>query len=541
MSTSGRKRIAIFPALRLSAEQRLLDALAEIFPVEFTGEDEIGFESADAAIFFPEQAQRAKEAFERGVSSFAFQPSPAPSATLTSTSAVSFSGDARIHPAFRNAQISPGGDTAASPLAPGSGDTVLASHDGAALWAFRASSGVEMHSAALPPPHLNSGELLWSHLQPGSWMRILPLLHFLRGVTAEIDWAAPAQRACFIFDDPNLHSRRYGYMDFAKLAGQASEHNYHVALATIPIDACYAAPKAVELFQRHSRWLSLLIHGNDHVRNELSRDLDETEALRVVAQALARIARFERRTGLNVARVVAAPHGACAEYMMAQMLRFPLQGACISVPSVLRWNLRTSWPASFGLQPASIMAGGFPVVHRFNLRHGLLPARFAAFLGQPIVPYGHHQDCAAGLGRLAEIADAVNSWGPTEWCGFDALFGGLCRTRREGELLHVEVWGRHAEVEIPTGVSQVVLHSPEGGERECELVASRNGAAPQACPVGAPVAVAPASSVRLRIHSVDPVDLAIVGRRGFRLWPPLRRSLAIGRDRLLPIVRGAGA
>lgn len=539
MSGSSRKRITVLPASRVRAEQRLFDALAGIFPAEFAGEDAVSIERADAAIFFPEAAQQARRAFEHGVSSLAFQPSLERSAALDSGSTVSFCGNSCIHAAFRNARIPAGGALTYGPLTPQCDETVLASQDGAALWAFRSSGGAEFHSAALPPPRLHPGEVLWSHLQPGRWMSILPLLHFVRGVTAEIGWMAPAQRACFIFDDPNLHSSRYGYMDFAKLAGEAVAHHYHVALATVPIDAWYAASKAVRLFHEHRSSLSLLIHGNDHVRNELSRNLGEAPSLRVLAQALARITRFERRTGLSVSRVIAAPHGACSESMMAQMMRFPLGGACISVPSVLRWNPQRSWSASFGMEPSSLMAGGFPVVHRFNLRHGLLPARFAAFLGQPIVPYGHHQDCAAGLGRLEEIADTVNRWGPVEWCGFDTLFRGLCRTRQEGDLLHVEMWARQTEVRVPAGISHLALHSPLSGEREFELVAGRNGASPRPWPLSIPVAVEPGGVVRLSVRSPAPVDLSGLGPRGYRVWPPVRRVLAISRDRLMPLVRTA--
>jgi len=402
----------------------------------------------------------------------------------------------------------------------------------------RSNGKAVLHTVAVGPPELRGDELLWLYLQPQNWLALLPLLHFIRQVTADVDWSPVRQHACFIFDDPNLHSRRYGYLDFVELAREASRHNYHAALATVPLDASYAAPKAVELFHKCARRLSLLIHGNDHVKNELGRQYTEGEALRIVAQALTRISTLERRTELKVSKVIAGPHGGCSESMMAQMLRLPLEGACASAAPIVRCNPEKNWPLGFGLSPVCFMAGGFPVIRRFHLRYGLLPLRFAAFLGQPILAYGHHQDCAEGLGQLAEIADTVNAWTTTTWTDLETVVLDSCRTRREGDLLHVQMGARRARVTVPEGIFRVAVHAYGGTDgASCKITAASGTAQPQTWALNIPNRVVPSSVLTLRISSCRPLDPAIVAQPGYRVWPPVRRALAIGRDRLMPILR----
>lgn len=530
-----RKRIVVFPDSTRHTRARLLASLAELYPVDFVPESEASLDRMDAAIFFSPERTRPERFFERGVSSFVFGPSSS-TIGLHANASVSFSTHAILHPAFRNVRIPLGNAAQAAELNAADGDT-LASHDSLRLWSVRSNHKAVHHTVALGPPELRSDELLWLYLQPQNWLPLLPLLHFIRGVTAEVDWSPIPQHACFIFDDPNLHARRYGYLDFGELARQASTRNYHVALATVPLDSSYAAPKAVELFRNCPRRLSLLIHGNDHVRNELARDYAEGEAQSILVQALTRIASLERRTRLKVARVIAAPHGGCSESMMAQMLRLPLEGACVSAGPTVRCNPSKNWPLGFGLSPVCFMAGGFPVIRRFHLRYGLLPLRFAAFLGQPILPYGHHQDCAEGLGQLAETADILNAWASTTWTDLESILRDHCRTRTEGDLLHVQMGARQVRVTVPEGIFQVAVHAYGATGADCKLTAASAPAQPQTWVLDVPNRVAPATVLTLRISSCRPLDPALVERPGYRVWPPVRRALAIGRDRLLPIVR----
>lgn len=251
-----RKRIGVFPRSAFQSESRLLASLAQLYSVDFFREGETGFDRMDAAIFFSEDGALAKRAFERGVSSFVFRRSPT-RIELHANATVTFFGHTILHPAFRNARIPLGGVTESAELNPAEGDSTLASLDSRKLWLFRSNGRAELHTVGTELPSLQSDQLLWQHLRPDGWLAPLPLLHFVRHVTAGIDWSSAPQCACFIFDDPNLHSARYGYLDYARLAAHARVHKYHVAIATVPLDAWYAGPKAVEVFRTHSECLSL--------------------------------------------------------------------------------------------------------------------------------------------------------------------------------------------------------------------------------------------------------------------------------------------
>jgi hypothetical protein len=530
-----RKRIAVFPASRWQAESRLLASLAELYPVDFLRGNDIAWQSMDAAIFFPEAWGLSEAIFERGVSSFRFA-CPGRGITLAPKASITFSHDAVLHPAFRGAQMPVGRETDIGELSTSDPEVPLAHYGTATVWQFRAEGRAELHTSAVAPPELRGEQLLWSWLRPDNWVALFPLMHFLRRVTLKTDWSPPPTRACFMFDDPNLHSLRYGHLNFPRVARECLAHTYHVAVATIPLDTWYAAPAAVALFRRNRECLSLLIHGNDHIANELARERSSEEALRVLAQALKRVDRFERRTGLTVGRIIAPPHGGCSESTLAQMVRLPYEGVCTSVGS-LAHSYQGSFPIHFGLSPVSFL-GGVPTLRRWDLHYGLAPLRIAAFLGQPIIPYGHHQDCAGGVEVLAKVADTVNSWGPTRWTDPVSILRGQYRTKRDGELLHVQMWSRRVQVRVPEGVSYLIVHVPFRNDASvvCEVAGTCGFANSEACAAGVPVRVVPSTMLGISISSHRAVDPANVGRPRYRVWPAIRRTLTIGRDRLTPIL-----
>ena len=537
VSPLGRKRLGVFPRSAFQSESRLLASLAQLYPVEFSPEGETGFDQMDAAIFFSDEEALASRAFERGVSSFLFRSSRG-KIGLAANTCVSFSGHTSLHPAFRNARIPLGSATKAAELNGAEGDSTLDSNNSLNLWVLRSTSRAELHAVATEVPSLQSGRLLWQDLRPDGWFAAFPLLQFVRRVTTGVDWSPATQQACFIVDDPNLHSVRYGYIDFAGLAFHARGHNYHVAIATVPLDAWYAGRKAIDIFHRHNECLSLVIHGNDHLRNELGCDYSEGDAVRMLAQALRRTVQLEHRTGLRVERVIAPPHGGCSNSVLAQAARLPIEGVCTSAEPLARCQNWTSLPLNFGLLPAWFGLGACPVIRRWDLAYGLMPLRLAAFLSQPIIAYGHHQDCAQGFGPLAEIASVVNSWAQTNWTSLETILRGNYRTMRDNELMHVQMCSRSINVPIPENVSHLAVHVPGEVESVHGLisVSSSHDQALEFTP-GVPFRVTGPGELRLRIRSRDHIDPAAVGRPAYRLWPPVRRALSIGRDRLMPILR----
>ena len=70
------------------------------------------------------------------------------------------------------------------------------------------------------------------------------------------------------------------------MAVDAAEHHYHAAMAMVPLDAWYASPRALRLFQEKAERLSLLVHGNNHCGAELAAQVSLQEATRFLAQSM---------------------------------------------------------------------------------------------------------------------------------------------------------------------------------------------------------------------------------------------------------------
>jgi len=532
-----RKRVGVFPRASFLSENRLLASVAQLYPVDFSPEDDISFDGMDAAVFFSDEKKLASRAFEHGVSSFVFHRS-SKTIALHPNASVCFSEHNILHPAFRSARIPLGRTSHAAELTAIEGDRTVASYDSLRLWLLRSNGRADLHTVATELPSLDGDRLLWQDLRPDGWFAPLPLLHFMRRLTLGVDWEAAPQHACFIFDDPNLHSVRYGYIDYARLADHARAHKYHAGIATVPLDSWYASPKAVEVFRKHGDNLSLLIHGNDHVKNEFGYDYQEGDAVRILAQAVRRVSRFEHGTGLEVNRVIAPPHGGCSDSVLAQAPRFAIEAVCTSVEPLARSQKRTILPFDFSLQPVWFGPGCCPVVRRWDLIYDLLPLRLGAFFNQPIVAYGHHQDCADGFSRLEKVAGAVNSWGEMNWTNLATILRRSYRVKTDNDVMHVQMCSRHICVPVPEKVSHLVVHIPVESENILgPITATSSDGQTRQCMPGIPVGISSPGELRLRIPSRVVIDPAAVCRPAYRLWPALRRTIAMSRDRLMPIVR----
>ena len=259
-------------------------------------------------------------------------------------------------PAPRN----PGGGSVRRGLRPAdrsSAGVPLASTGAATLWAL-AGGAHPAYASAVAPEELGPREALRDHLRAGRFLSLLPLLELLRSVTADHAWSFPRPRAAIVIDDPNLRRPSYGHLDYRTLVPHARAHGYHVAVAMVPLDARWTHPAAVRTFRDGRDVLSLLVHGNDHLRGELARSRGEPEAAALVRQALERIMSFERRTHLSVSRVMAPPHEIWGEAFARAMVDSDLEAMCADPGEGWRHELARGDPLA-DWWPAGVVAGGF--------------------------------------------------------------------------------------------------------------------------------------------------------------------------------------
>jgi hypothetical protein len=323
-----------------------------------------------------------------------------------------------------------------------------------------------------------------------------------------------------MFDDPNLRAVKYGWIHYRELAEHARRHRYHVAIAMVPQDARFSSRDAVDIFSCNSEQLSLLFHGNDHTRAELTA-FDERRLTAACAQALRRVLRFENASQLTVDRVMVPPHGGCGMTALTVLPRLGFDAVCVSPGSLVHWNstLGESYP-HVGLGVTELSPEAFPVVPRFGFGpDASLTASLSAFLHQPIICRGHHHDCAGGLDPLAELADHINQLGEVSWGSLAAILRQNYLHRQDGGDLYVKPLARKMTVAVPPGTTDVFIDWPV--KSAVTSVLETGGCATEL-------------PVELRYGAE--MNLATVADPEFRPWPYLRRALCETRDRLGPVL-----
>ncbi|MBE3044822.1 hypothetical protein IMZ48_20135 [Candidatus Bathyarchaeota archaeon] len=324
------------------------------------------------------------------------------------------------------------------------------------------------------------------------------------------------------------------------MAQHAEEHNYHIAIAMPPIDGWYIHPPTASLFKKYNERLSLLIHGNNHVKEELAKPLSESGMNTMIAQALKRTASFEKRSGIAISRVMAAPHGHCSEEMMKKMLFLGFEAATISKP--YPWLPRPPQDRALaGWNPAEFVAGGFPVLPRFRFADSTDDLSLRTFLDQPLIMYGHHSDLASGLEILEKLADKVNRFENVNWISLQEMARSNYVTQKEGSVLTIVMYSRRIRIRIPLDIDHIIVEIPSSHDSiEQELIAIRKSSDPDLKIIsGRPF-------VPIPITISGPVDVSLVRSKygdpanypnpPFYAWPIIRRILTEGRDRLAPIL-----
>jgi hypothetical protein len=177
------------------------------------------------------------------------------------------------------------------------------------------------------------------------------------------------------------------------------------------------------------------------------------------------------------------------------------------------------------------------------LRHPLSDEHFSpselalrAYLDQPLILYGHHDDLAGGLDVLARRAGAVDRLGPVHWASLGEIAATNVEWRLEGDLLRLRPYGRRIAIEVPDGATHAVVELPAGFGPD-ELIHIPNGTAP----VGEPFAIGGSSSLDLTLEAPNAIAPQAVPTPPRRPWPIARRIMGEARDRIAPAAGLVGA
>jgi hypothetical protein len=317
-----------------------------------------------------------------------------------------------------------------------------------------------------PLDELSPGESLRERLTAGSFAQLLPLIQFLRDIGAS-SWQRPPLRAALIIHDPNLHWHSYGYIDYRRLATETREHGYHAVIATVPLDAWFVHQGAAQIFRENSAHLSLAVHGNNHLRNELGRLQSNEEARQLLNQAIHRVQRLERKTKISVARVMVPPHEQFSVYAARALAHSRFEALCAS--RAYPWAGDPAHPfaaapdarAISGWVLADFGEGALPILLRRSMHeHDEIVLR--SYLQLPILLDAHASDYDGCPDVLTKAADFVNDQGPVQWMSLPRILRSNFEYRSTGTTLEVRPFARTVVIRLPDQTTEVRVVRPPG-------------------------------------------------------------------------------
>lgn len=533
-----RRTVAIIPGSARLRHGELLRALEEAYPVSFAGSSRSEIDAADAVIAFPGECPDRLR-----VPCLVLEGS-GPERERGSSFTVELSRSAGLDRALHGQRLLERDARPPAPLENGTGSRVLATVAGKPIWVRSDAEGVHRETASALPVELEDREFLRDHLTAGRFWSLLPIVQFLKNLSCGVSAQSHIRPACFVIDDPNVRFSSYGYVSFPELARDARECNYHVAVATIPLDLVAPGHGAVGVFRSFRPELSLVVHGNDHVHRELERCRKVGGAERTVASAVARVGRFERRSGIRIDRVMCPPHGGCSPEMLAALFAYGFLGLAASRPfpwdgfaDQRRWRLG-------GWLPAQLGGGGLPVIPRYSMSGSLDDLVFRAFLGQPLILYLHHADLCDGLEPLRAAARRVAELGDARWMSLASIAKGSAVCREHDGVATVTLYARDVRLPRPAA-TRVRVEVPRvfgAGDLLRFVVDGENHDASVDDDGRASVTLddlPPGRDLGIQISAPAPLAASTAGDWRPRAWPLARRVLTEARDRALPVVRGS--
>lgn len=538
------KRVGVTGNSPDSRYRFLLQALGQLYPVEFCDAVKSDAGGWDGLIVLDGRLEQGMAAAARGIPAFVVG-TEVQGITSGVTPEVQFGTSSVLEECLRGQLLADRRLGAFPTLGVQDGDEVVASRNGQVFWLNRPAGSSSCQWVATSPPSLVESEFLFQHLNGGCFMRLLPLANFLRQLTKDTDWHSPGTRACFVIDDPSLYSRSYGFVNYRRLADHARRHGYCVAIASIPIDSWWVNRAVATTFRADSARLSVLIHGNNHTSRELLFGQNGATGLESAAQALRRMDRLRQRHGINVLKIMEAPHGAITVGVLPHMLRLGYEAALVTTELLVRYNPAIAWSVTIGTRRSEVLARGLPILPRIILSADWKgDALLAAFLRQPVVMAGHHHDARRGLELLENIGRTLTGITGVSWANLRDILQTNYEYKVTGDVLTVRLYSRRVKIALPPGIRFLRVERPwlEDGGNERLVLGSAQGTAEliECGRDSEPFAIGQADTVEVASQLSTPLDSAQVLPPPARPWPYARKFFMEIRDRFAPALFGLG-
>ena len=533
----SKKNILISPPEELLNRTNLFNSLAKIYPVNFSSNVN-EFNAFDAAIIWGKSNLVDKRILKQPclfINSGNFTKTEKPFF-------VKFEKCAELDKRLHNFTFYTSINNEFTPIQLRPNDIILTSHNRDALWVKR-KSGPHYHDfQAFSPNELPENHSLWNHLSENNILGFIPLIHFLREIVADISFILPPLRASYIVDDPNIRYSKYGYISFPKLLQSAIIHNYHVSFATIPLDLWWVSKSNIRFFQSKTKYFSLAIHGNNHVRYELIKNYDSQTRRMLLSQALKRVSSFERKNGIIINRVMIPPHGMCAQQMVQEISKLDFDSILVNEP--FPWvhtieaskNHKPENPEIVSWYPADLVEEAFIISRQASLKNIVLKL----FLNRPAILLYHHQDFREGYKILEERANFINNLGDVNWLSVGDIAFSNYACQITGTTMKLQMFSKRIMINKPENINQIVIEIPPGQGRgigdfklkigSCyfNIFPNEFGYSSQALPLPN------TNKIMITLQTEEYCDYKTVKTPRLSVWPVMRRILTETRDRMEP-------
>ncbi|MCP4696228.1 MAG: hypothetical protein GY862_05190 [Gammaproteobacteria bacterium] len=252
------------------------------------------------------------------------------------------------------------------------------------------------------------------------FFELAPFLMFLRHACGERCWHSPGHYANLTIDDPWL-TGVYGHVNYAKLLKQMDKANFHTTIGFIPWNYDRNEAETVALFRDRPDRYSLCIHGNNHDHREfykyetVAQDPWPAKPLAVqetnIRQALARMEKSRRLTGLPYERVMVFPHNIAPAQTLGLLKKYNFL-ATLNAGNVPLGSPAPNDPL-FPLRTVTLAFANFASLDRHTPdERSSADIAVDLFLGNPLLFYEHQAFFAEGINTFNKTASLINKIQP---------------------------------------------------------------------------------------------------------------------------------
>ena len=303
---------------------------------------------------------------------------------------------------------------------------------------------------------------------------LAPFMMFVRQAAGDSGWHTAGQYANLTIDDPWL-TEPYGFLNYKSLLAEMEKHNFHTTVAFIPWNFDRSEGALVSLIRAHPNRFSIAIHGNNHDHREFDQYSVAPIGVqeRDIKQALSRMERFTLLTGIPYDPVMVFPHGIAP----AETLDVLKRSNFLATVNSQDIPLGSPIPAepSLALRSFTTRYGQFPSLMRYSAEVPVSELMLAtnAFLGNPILLYGHHGLFQGGSSAFNKTADTVNRVDPgVQWCSLGCIAAHLylLKLNSNGQIDTMMLASRIQLENRYQHEAQFVVHKKERDPAEVESV-----------------------------------------------------------------------